>query len=195
MHMLMNNHCTPTNMSSYRYHAVQLLMAQSQMRRGSHDEALSHWSELLSKAESSREKASVYQNIAECCIQLGMENIDWIVYFLVRYHSTIHWRERCNTVLNYLLHWKEQTTMAILRLRTGATTEFYNRLDRNNVFFSIKPAPKSWGMIICLIHSPRDLSNNLISIYWSKDWRVKLLRIKKLLPPGAVSPLFLFQLL
>ena len=51
-------------------------MAQSQMRRGLHDEALSHWSELLSKAESSREKAYVYQNIAECCIQLGMENID-----------------------------------------------------------------------------------------------------------------------
>ena len=76
MHMLMTNHCTSTNMSSYRYHAVQLLMAQSQMRRGSHDEALSHWSELLSKAESSREKAYVYQNIAECCIQLGMENID-----------------------------------------------------------------------------------------------------------------------
>ena len=114
MRMLMTNHCTSTDMSSYRYHAVQLLMAQSQMRRGSHDEALSHWSELLSKAESSREKAYVYQNIAECCIQLGMENIDWIVYFLVRYHSTIHWRERCNTVLNYLLHLKEQTTLAIL---------------------------------------------------------------------------------
>lgn len=54
----------------YRYTTVHLIMAHSQMRQGVYDEALSHWSELLSKAERAKDKANIYENIAECCIKL-----------------------------------------------------------------------------------------------------------------------------
>ena len=69
-----NSH-TVQHSSPYRYSAVHLLIAHCQTRREAHDEALSHWSELLSKVETTKDKANIYEHISECCIKLGKTTI------------------------------------------------------------------------------------------------------------------------
>ncbi|XP_067939671.1 uncharacterized protein [Watersipora subatra] len=57
-----------------RFGAIHLLLAHCQGRRNADDEALSLWSELLSKAETAKEKANIYANITECCLKLGRKS-------------------------------------------------------------------------------------------------------------------------